>query len=309
MALIVTGGAGFVGSHMVDILVQEGYEIYIIDNLFSGKLENLPQPLPNNVTFVKKDLRKIEQNDPMFKDVEAIFHIAAQASVSFSVREIYEDLSINVTGSIKLFQAAVHHDVENLIYISSGGAIYGDVDTFPTNEEAPTNPVSPYGISKLTGEKYLQYFAHDYGLKYTIIRPSNIYGPRQSPDGEAGVISIFLNQLKKSEPLHIFGDGNNTRDYIYVKDIADLCYKAFKRPTNEAYNAGTGIETSVNQLVKIIEKVTRLKAQVVYDPPRPGDARRSVLDCSKAKKRLNWEPKVQLKEGIQYVWEWIKQQS
>ncbi|MFX0126098.1 MAG: NAD-dependent epimerase/dehydratase family protein, partial [Candidatus Hodarchaeota archaeon] len=196
--------------------------------------------------------------------------------------------------------------IKNFVYISTGGAIYGDPADLPAYETTIERPISPYGLSKLVGEKYIQLFHEIRGIPYSIIRPANIYGPRQDPMGEAGVISIFLGRLMNNQPLKIFGDGYDTRDYIYVEDIADICLKVMESPITDIFNAGTGKQTNLLELVNLIKKITKLPAEKQFSPPRPGDVQHIALNISKARKMLNWSPKTELTEGLVKTWDWFR---
>ncbi|MHA1236521.1 MAG: NAD-dependent epimerase/dehydratase family protein [Candidatus Hodarchaeales archaeon] len=196
--------------------------------------------------------------------------------------------------------------VKRIVYVSTGGAIYGEPENIPAPETTSEEPISPYGLSKLVGEKYLRWFNRTYGLSYAIIRPSNIYGPRQDPLGEAGVISIFLGKINENQPVEVFGDGSDTRDYIFVKDIAKICTIAMNSEKNEIFNAGTEIRTSLLELISIIEEETNRTTLKKFSPPRPGDVKHISLDIEKAKNALNWIPETHLKEGIKKTWEWYQ---
>ncbi len=304
MVVLVTGGAGFIGSHLCEKLLAEGFDVRIIDDFSTGKDSNL-DPFRNKVNIVKSSITDLSSVKKVMKDVDTVFHVAAQASVSVSVKNPVHDANVNIIGTINLLEESVRNGVETFVFVSSGGAVYGNARVIPTPETEPREPVSPYGTSKAAGELYVEYHARVNGLKYTIVRPGNIYGPRQDPFGEAGVISIFLEALKQDQPLHVFGDGKNTRDYLYVGDLVDFIYLSGRNPKNTAINAGTGKETSVLELVSFMKEVTGKEAKVIHDPPRPGDARRSCLDITKAKELLGWSPKVELREGIRLTWEWI----
>ncbi len=305
MVVLVTGGAGFIGSHLCEKLLSEGYQVRLVDDFSTGKESNL--------TLFKEDLEIIKGSiidksivKTAMKDVEIVFHVAAQASVSISVKDPMYDATINILGTINMLESAVEKDVDSFVFVSSGGAVYGNAQVIPTPESSPREPVSPYGTSKACGEMYVEYQARVSDLKYMIVRPGNIYGPRQDPFGEAGVISIFLDAIKRGEPLHIFGDGKNTRDYLYVRDLVDLIVLCGENPQNQAMNAGTGKETSVLHLVEIMREVTGKNPQVIHDPPRSGDARRSCLDITRANRLFGWYPKIELQRGIQLTWQWIQ---
>ncbi len=308
MKILVTGGAGFVGSHLIEELLVEGHEIVCLDNFSTGKKNNLNQ-FQEQITLVDGDIVDTKDLQTALDGVESVYHLAAQISVSHSVRDPLFDASININGFINLLNALLKSSVKRIVYVSTGGAIYGEPPKIPASETTPEAPISPYGLSKLVGEKYLRWYSTNHGLSYAIIRPANIYGPRQDPLGEAGVISIFLGRILNQEPLEIFGDGSDTRDYVYVKDIASICMAAMDSKKNDTYNAGTGIQITLEDLVDTIGEVTSLPYKKEYKEPRPGDVKKIALDITKAKTELNWTPRISLKEGIQYTWDWFKNET
>jgi UDP-glucose 4-epimerase len=305
MRYLVTGGAGFIGSHLIEALLQKGHAVVCLDDFSTGKRENILS-FENRIELVSGDLRDRQTVQSITKDVDAIYHLGAQISVSRSVREPLYDASVNITGMLNLLQAACKHEVSRVVFTSTGGAIYGEPEELPAFETTLEAPESPYGLSKLSGERYLVWFSKQYGLPYGIIRPANIFGPRQDPLGEAGVISIFLERVKHNKPLKIYGDGFDTRDYVFVDDIVDLCIRAMNTQVNDIFNGGTGQQTSVLDLINIIEDVTGLKAQKQFCPPRPGDIHHIALDSTKALKSLGWIPKTGLYDGIEKTWTWFK---
>lgn len=305
MNVLVTGGAGFVGSHLVDALVEKGYGVIVVDNLSSGKVSNLN----SYALFYEQSVEDEEMMERIFSlhKPEYVFHLAAQASVAVSVREPSRDAKVNILGSLVLLEKSVKYGVKKFIFSSTGGAIYGEeVKVFPTPETEIPKPVSPYGIAKLCVEKYLEFFAREYGLKYTSLRYSNVYGPRQDPYGEAGVVAIFVERMLKDEPVLIYGDGEYVRDYVYVKDVVEANLLAMERGDNEVFNIGTGRGTTVNELFRMLKELTGYRRDPVYAPPRKGDVRKSVLDCRKAKEILGWEPKVSLEEGLAMTVEYFR---
>ncbi|MHA2346204.1 MAG: NAD-dependent epimerase/dehydratase family protein [Candidatus Hodarchaeales archaeon] len=306
MKILVTGGAGFVGSHLINDLLNQDHEIICLDNFSTGKMANI-ENVKDNITIIEGDIRKLSILQSAIVNVDCVFHLAAQISVSHSIRDPSFDASININGFINLLDVALNASVKRIVYVSTGGAIYGDPKVIPAKEIAQEDPISPYGISKLVGEKYLKWYNKTHGLSYAVIRPSNIYGPHQDPLGEAGVISIFLGRVFSQLPVEIFGNGSDTRDYIYVKDIADICIKAMNSDKNDTYNAGTGIETTLLELIDVVSKVTNRTVEKKFCPPRPGDVKKIALDSSKAKSELNWSPTTNLKEGIQHTWKWYKE--
>ncbi|PWI48857.1 UDP-glucose 4-epimerase [Candidatus Heimdallarchaeota archaeon B3_Heim] len=305
MKVLVTGGAGFVGSHLIEELLVQGHEVVCLDNFTSGKRINL-EPFKEKITLIEGDILNLKDVQAALEDVESVYHLAAQISVTQSVRNPLHDASININGFINILNTILESSVKRVVYVSTGGAIYGEPLHIPASETTPEEPISPYGLSKLVGEKYLKWFNATHGLSYAIIRPANIYGPRQDPLGEAGVISIYLGRMLNKKPLEIFGDGSDTRDYVYVKDIAAICTTAMASNVDDTYNAGTGIQTSLNELVEIIGEVTTLPIKKVFKPPRPGDVKKIALDITKAKKILKWTPQTTFNTGIQNTWDWFK---
>ncbi len=305
MKVLVTGGAGFVGSHLIQSLLAQNTDVVCLDDFSTGNQNNL-ETFRNQITVIQGDIRNPDVVHSALEDVDYVYHLAAQISVSHSVSDPLHDASININGFITLLNAIQNSSVKRIVYVSTGGAIYGEPQQIPAIETTSEEPISPYGISKLVGEKYLQWYHRVYGLSYAIIRPANIYGPRQDPLGEAGVISIFLGKLSTNQPLEIFGDGLDTRDYIYVKDIAEVCIKAMESTYNDTFNVGTGIQTNLLELVDIIKEVTSLSTKTIFGPPRPGDVHHIALDITKAKKAFDWFPQTSLVDGIRKTWEWYR---
>ncbi|MCX8093182.1 MAG: NAD-dependent epimerase/dehydratase family protein [Candidatus Goldbacteria bacterium] len=293
--ILVTGGAGFIGSNVVDEYVRLGHKVVIVDNLFSGKRENINK----NAKFYEMDIRDKKILDILKKEeIEIINHHAAQISVPDSVKNPIFDAEVNILGTLNLLQCAKEVGIKRFIFISSGGTVYGANAKLPANENMPITADNPYGISKVTGEHYVRFFSNQFKMKYVILRYSNVYGPRQIPHGEAGVVSIFINKILKNEPPVIFGEGKCIRDYVYVGDVARANVLALKYATNEAINIGTGIKTDVNKLYAIICKVTDFHKKPIMGPYREGDIPANYLNINKAKKVLKWEPKINLEEGI-----------
>ncbi|ABQ46437.1 NAD-dependent epimerase/dehydratase [Thermotoga petrophila RKU-1] len=305
MNVLVTGGAGFIGSHVVDKLIENGYGVIVVDNLSSGKVENLNR----NALFYEQSIEDEEMMERIFSlhRPEYVFHLAAQASVAISVREPVRDAETNIIGSLVLLEKSIKHGVKKFIFSSTGGAIYGEnVKVFPTPETETPHPISPYGIAKYSIEMYLEFFAREYGLKYTVLRYANVYGPRQDPYGEAGVVAIFTERMLRGEEVHIFGDGEYVRDYVYVDDVVRANLLAMEKGDNEVFNIGTGRGTTVNQLFKLLKEITGYDKEPVYKPPRKGDVRKSILDYTKAKEKLGWEPKIPLEEGLKLTVEYFR---
>lgn len=304
MRYLVTGGAGFLGSHLIEALLKQGHSVVCLDDYSTGKEQNI-EGFAHQIQVISGDLRNIKTVQSLTKEVDAIYHLGAQISVSRSVREPLFDASVNINGMLNLLQAACEDEISRVVFTSTGGAIYGEPESLPVPESTVEAPESPYGLSKLTGERYLLWYFRQYGLSYGIIRPANIFGPRQDPLGEAGVISIFLERLRNNKTLQIFGDGHDTRDYVFVEDIVELCIRAMETPVNDIFNGGTGQQTSVLDLISAIEAVTGLNSRLVHDPPRPGDIHHIALDSTKARRLLGWVPKTGLREGIEKTWDWF----
>lgn len=300
MKILVTGGAGFIGSHIVDILIEKGHSVCVVDNLRTGKKENLnPKAKFYNVDITTKKLESVFRKE----GPEAVYHVAAQASVRVSTDNPEEDAEINVKGTINVLQNCHKYNVKRLIYSSSGGAIYGNPEELPPRENHSIKPLCPYGLTKYIGEEYIYLYNRLYNLEYVIVRYGNVYGPRQDPKGEAGVISIFIGKMMEGKDPVIFGDGKQTRDYVYVRDVAEANLLALTtKNKNKAYNIGTGKETNVNQIFIALKEAMfdYLKKEFIarHSDPVPGEVRRIFLDIYAAKKGLGWQPKTELKEGI-----------
>jgi UDP-glucose 4-epimerase len=295
---IVTGGAGFIGSHVVEALLARGDEVTVVDDLSNGKLENVP----DGARFVERDLRVglVE----VFDDArpEVCFHLGAQVDVRVSVERPTHDASVNVLGTLEVLEAARAHDTQ-VVFSSTGGAIYGECDG-PATEEAERRPLAPYGVSKLAGEEYLAAFNRLYGTRHVSLRYGNVYGPRQDPHGEAGVVAIFLGALAEGRPPRIFGDGLQTRDYVYAGDVARATLAAAGQDGG-VFNVGTGSETSVVDLYEACRLVAGSSLEAEPAPARLGELQRSVLDVSRAERELGWRPEVPLEEGLRLTWESI----
>ena len=295
MKVLVTGGAGFIGSHVADRLLADGHEVVILDDLSAGRVEHL-QP---NARFYQMDVHS-PWIDELFRieRPDAVVHQAAQASVRRSVEDPVFDASVNVLGSAALLQASVHHGVRRFLFASTGGALYGDADVTPTPEDYPTLPVSPYGASKLAAEVYLRTFHAMYGLSYAALRYANVYGPRQNPHGEAGVVAIFTRRLLGGEKARINGDGKQTRDFVYVGDVAEANSRALASDAVGSFNVGTGIETDISTIFQLLKRLTSSNQPEEHGPPMPGEQRRSVVDARKIEKALGWKPKTSLPAGL-----------
>ncbi|AEF97183.1 SDR family oxidoreductase [Methanotorris igneus] len=302
MKILVTGGAGFIGSHIVDELIKNGHEVVILDNLVTGNKNNINP----KAEFVEGDITNKNLDEKIdFQDIDVVIHQAAQINVRKSVEDPIYDGDVNVLGTLNILENMRRYDVKKIIYASSGGAVYGEPEYLPVDENHPIAPLSPYGLSKYCGEEYIKLYNRLYGIEYCILRYSNVYGERQDPRGEAGVISIFIDRILNNKNPIIFGDGNQTRDFVYVKDVARANLMALDWK-NEIVNIGTGKETSVNELFKIIADELNYEDKPIYDKPREGEVRRIYLDIKKAE-MLGWKPEVDLKEGIKRVVNWMKQ--
>ena len=305
MKVLVTGGAGFIGSHLVDRLVEDGHDVIILDNLSTGKRENLnPKAIFNQIDISEDDL------EPIFKKgkFEVLFHLAAQVDVRQSVADPIFDLKTNVIGTLNLLECSKKFGVKKFIFASSGGVIYGETQK-PAKETDPPRPISPYGVSKLTGEHYLQYYGKEYGIPFTILRYANVYGPHQDPFGEAGVVAIFSRQMIRCENPTIYGFGKMVRDYVFVGDVVEATVKAMKKGKNEVLNIGTGIKTTGKDLFQKMKEITGFSGTPIFKPARPGELNKSVLNVSKARKILGWKPKTPLDEGILKTVDWFKNHS
>ncbi|MDD3887281.1 MAG: NAD-dependent epimerase/dehydratase family protein [Patescibacteria group bacterium] len=305
MKILVTGGAGFIGSHIVDKLIEDTNEVIIIDNLSTGKKENLN----SKAKFYQADIKNYEEIEKVFEQEkpEYICHQAAHASVPESVKDPISDAENNILGSINIFKLASKYNVKKIVFASTGGALYGDADVLPTPETYEAKPVSPYGVSKLAAEEYLYCFNFLNKLNYTILRYANVYGPKQDPFGEAGVVAIFCQKIANNDQPIINGDGKCTRDYVYVKDIANANLSALKSEKSQnIYNVGTGIQTDVNTIFQNLIKISGRNIPEKHGPARIGDQRTSAIDSSKIKQELNWEPKVKLEDGLKETYEWFK---
>jgi UDP-glucose 4-epimerase len=293
---IVTGGAGFIGSHVVEALLARGDEVTVVDDFSNGKRENVPDGVPIVEEDIRQGLREI------FADTrpEVCFHLAAQVDVRVSVDRPVYDADVNVLGTIEVLEAARTVEAQ-VVFSSTGGAIYGECDG-PAPETAERRPLAPYGVSKLAGEEYLAAFNRLYGTRHVALRYGNVYGPRQDPHGEAGVIAIFLGKLAEGEAPRIFGDGSQTRDYVYAGDVARATLAAADQDGG-VFNVGTGQETSVVELYEACRRVAGSELDAEPAPARLGELQRSVLDVSRAERELGWQPEVSLEEGLRLTWE------
>lgn len=302
--VLVTGGAGFIGSHIVDKLLEEGYEVAVFDNLSTGKLENLRD---KTYTFYEGDITNKKKVYAAVADFQPhyIIHQAAQVSVAKSVENMEEDARINIMGSINVINAAKDYAVKKIVYASSA-AVYGEPQYLPIDENHPINPQSPYGISKFTVELYLKVANELYGIDYTILRYANVYGPRQDAKGEGGVVAIFAEKIANGETPTIFGDGEQTRDFIYVTDVAAANVLAIKEGRNKILNISTNTITNINYLSNLINSTFHKEITPIYGEERKGDIKSSVLNNKSSKEALNWEPRISIEEGIDKIAEYYK---
>lgn len=299
----MTGGAGFIGSHLADALVDTGHRVVVFDDLSTGKRERVPAA----ARFVEGDLRSFDLAGLLGKErIVAVFHHAAQIDVRKSVEDPVFDAEVNVLGTIRLAQACVAAGARQLVFASSGGAIYGDPEGFAAGEDHPTNPVSPYGTAKLAGEKYLQCLAHGTPLTVTLLRYANVYGPRQDGSGEAGVVGIWMNRLLASQDGVIYGDGGQSRDFVYVGDVVAANLVAFREKAAGVFNIGTGVETTVNDLYVHVAAACGSPRPARREAGKPGEQRRSVLDVARARAALGFTASVTLPEGLRRTAAWFR---
>jgi UDP-glucose 4-epimerase len=296
MKVLVTGGAGFIGSHVVDLYIQSGYEVVIVDDLSTGRAANLNPA----AKFYRLDIRS-PQLAEVFESERPDFvnHHAAQMNVRRSVSDPFFDADVNILGSLNLIECAKRYAVKHLVYISTGGAVYGEPEYLPCDEAHPVNPICQYGASKHTVEHYLYIYHVNYGLHYTVLRYPNVFGPRQDPYGEAGVVAIFTGQMLADQPVVINGDGEQVRDFVYVADCARGNLLALTNaPDHGIYNLGWGRGTSVNEIFSALQTITSYGRAPEYGPAKLGETRRIYLDAAKARQQLGWSPQTSLEDGL-----------
>jgi UDP-glucose 4-epimerase len=307
MRVLVTGGAGFIGSHVVDRMLADGHEVSIVDSLERGRRENVAGPLSAGV-----ELHQIDIRDPALRDVvaaarpETVLHLAAQVDVRVSVADPVLDAQINVAGSLNLLEAACAAGVRKFLMASSGGCIYGEPRTLPVKETYRGTPESPYGISKRVLHDYLAFYRRIHGLDWTVLALGNVYGPRQDPLGEAGVVSIFLGAMLAGREHVIYGDGKQTRDFVFVADVADAFARALDRGSGTVFNVGTGVETNVIELWESCARAAGYDGKMRFAPKRPGELERIALDWGRAKRTLGWRPATELDAGIAETAAWVR---
>lgn len=305
LTILVSGGAGFIGSNIVDAYLSQGHQVIVLDNLSTGKRENVP----SKVKFYQLDLND-SGLDRIFTEnkIDIINHHAAQMDVRKSVMDPMFDANVNIVGFLNLLERARKHNVKKIIFSSTGGAIYGEQYYFPADEEHKKQPLSPYGISKLATEKYLHYYKEIYGIDYIILRYANIYGPRQNPHGEAGVVAILIEKMLRKEQPFINGDGKQSRDFVFVGDVVDANLRALHFQGSEIINIGTGIETDINSIFKSLKKIIGSSCNELYHPAKPGEQIRSLISNQKAERLLNWKPTYSIEEGLKLTVEYFRKQ-
>ena len=302
MRIVVTGGAGFIGSWVCEAYIGEGHEVLVVDNLSTGFERNIPP----EADFVKCDVRDFGNLEKAFREFrpQVVNHHAAQINVRSSVENPSFDAEVNVVGSLNVLRLCAECGTERFVFSSTGGALYGEPEKLPAGESAPALPISPYGIAKLATENYARYHSRSFGMRHAILRYANVYGERQNPEGEAGVIAIFCRNVMNGEPCVIFGDGNQTRDYVHVSDVASANVLA-TRADEGTFNIGTSVETSVNDIARILGETAGTELEIVYREQRSGEVERISLDFSLAREKLEWEPRADFREGISRTWKWF----
>jgi UDP-glucose 4-epimerase len=304
--ICVTGGAGFIGSHVADALVAEGHRVIILDDLSSGGRDNVP----SGAELCVLDVRSPAAAELIIeRGVEVLVHHAAQMDVRRSVENPAFDADVNILGLINLLEAARHGSVRQVVFASTGGAIYGEQDVHPADESHPARPVSPYGVAKLASERYLFFYHHAYGIDATCLRYANVYGPRQNPHGEAGVVAIFLHRLLADEQPVINGDGAQTRDYVYVGDVVQANLAAVGRPGFHIYNVGTGVETDVNTLFERLHRAIGCGPAAAHGPGKPGEQLRSSISSALLERELGVTLATPLAEGLTRTAEWFREHA
>jgi len=307
MKIITTGGAGFIGSNLVDELIGRGHKVVVLDNLSTGKKSNLNP----KAKFYKVDIRNPILIPKIFKNEkpDIVFHYAAQIDVRKSTENPIKDVEINILGSINILENCIKNRVKKVIFASTGGAIYGESKIIPTPESHIEFPLSPYGIAKMSVEKYLNYYHNNFGLSYIALRFANVYGPRQNSKGEAGVVAIFCDKMIKNKQPVINGTGKQTRDFVYVDDIVNACILAMGSKRTGVFNIGTAIETDINFVFKKIKELTKSNCKEIHKPEKLEEQKRSCLDYSKAKRELKWSPAYNLDQGLIKTIDWFKKKN
>ncbi|NQV72527.1 GDP-mannose 4,6-dehydratase [bacterium] len=306
MKIVVTGGAGFIGSHVVDSLLERGHVVHVIDDLSGGYRKQVSE----RAIFHQLDIRDAsiaalwEEHN-----FEVMFHLAAQMDVRKSVADPRYDADVNIGGLLNLMEAGRKNGLKKVVFSSTGGAIYGEPEKVPQDEMHTLQPLSPYGITKLSSEKYLHFYKLTYGIDYVALRYGNVYGPRQNPHGEAGVVAIFSEKMLDGVQPFINGDGQQTRDYVFVSDVVNANMKALEFSSSDIFNVGTGVETNVVQLFQTLRDALAPNMKDAFAPGKPGEQMRSVLDYSKSERTLGWTPKVDVTQGLRTVAHWFRDQK
>ena len=304
--VLVTGGAGFIGSHLVDRLLELEYKVVVMDNLSTGKIKNLDSA----AVFHHTDITQPAMGDIIQRErPDLVFHMAAQTSVTQSTKDPIKDADSNVLGTLRLIEASRRVGVEKVIYSCTGGALYGDPETIPCPDDAPIAPISPYGMSKWVSEQYLHFYYRLYRLNFTSLRYGNVYGPRQDPHGEAGVVSVFTQAMLEGKQPRIFGDGAQERDFVAVSDVVDANIAAIYHGDGKSMNISTGEATSVNRIFELLQDITGYKWDALHAPNRAGEVYQISLDPSNAEQELGWSPKITLKEGLQMTVDYFREPS
>jgi len=305
MKVLVTGGAGFIGSHVVDAYLESGYDVVVVDDLSTGRVSNLNP----DVRLYELDIRSPQLSEVFrIERPDFVNHHAAQMDVRKSVEDPVFDANVNIVGSLNVIQCSIQSRVKKLVYISSGGAVYGEPEYLPCDERHPINPICQYGVSKHTVEHYLYLYRENYALEYAVLRYPNVFGPRQDPNGEAGVVAIFVGKMLGELPLVINGDGEQRRDFAYVADCAYANVLAVQRPEAQGiYNLGSGTGTSVNEIFESLKALTAYDLVAEHGPPKLGETRKIFLSAEKAKRELGWEASVPLDEGLRRTVEYFKE--
>lgn len=305
---LIFGGNGFIGSHLAEGLVREGFQVKVFDT-FNGGTKNL-DTIRENIELITGDFFSDEDVVNALQDIDYVFHYISTTNPATAIKDPIFDIQSNIVGSVKMFQHAQKKGVKKIFFSSSGGTVYGEPVSIPIKESAPANPVNPYAISKLAIEKYLEFFHHNFCMEYVILRYSNPYGERQNPLGHQGVIPIFLNKIKNNEKPTIFGDGNSVRDYIYIEDAIDATLAVVKRERkNSVYNIGNGKGTTLNELIQIMREVTGKEITPEYTPDSGKYISKIVLDIEKIGNETGWQPRINMKKGIDNTWRWINSRS
>ncbi len=301
--VLITGGAGFIGSHLVDRLLELGNRVVVLDDLSSGRLANLP----NRINFHHSDINEANLDETFSREnPQLVFHLAAQVSVSTSMRNPLLDAEANILGTLKLLEASRRHGVEKFIFSSTGGALYGDPQYIPCDEDHPIHPLSPYGLAKSVCEKYLELYNKMFILNYVSLRYGNVYGPRQDPNGEAGVIAIFSQAMLEGQQPVIFGSGEQERDFVYIDDVVDANLLAIDENVTGSYNIGTGEGTSVNLIFQMLRDLYRFRKSPLKSPARLGDVLKISLNSEKSLREMGWQPKTSLEEGLRLTADFFK---